>query len=87
MQVATGSAVINAMEDAVKILRNAKDGQVAHATSAGFIVESGGERKFQVFVEVCEYSDDLLKSEPDSGGLMKYAKGAQKPPARKKAVG
>jgi hypothetical protein len=85
MEVATGSAVIRAMERGAKILREAKDGQVAHSSSAGFIVESGGKRKFQVFVEVAEYSDDLFKKDPDSGGLLKYA-GKRGRPAKKEAV-
>ena len=45
----------------------------ATQTSAGFVFPQGqkrGHRKgYQVFVKVCRYSDELLASKPDTGGL------------------
>ena len=46
----------------------------ASATSAGFIIPNGqkrGQRKgYQVFVKVCRFSEELLKSKPLTGGLL-----------------
>jgi hypothetical protein len=51
----------------------------AASDSAGFITTVGGQ-KFQVFVAVHRYSDELLASDPDTGGLLSEvaAPGAEK---------
>jgi hypothetical protein len=51
-------------------LRLFHDGKMTAASdSAGFIYTIGG-KKYQVFVKVCEFSDELLASDPNSGGLL-----------------
>jgi hypothetical protein len=73
MKTATESAVIKAYDKSVKRLRKDHD-LAAASTSAGFIIPAGqkpGKRSgFQVFVRVCRDSDELLKTSPESGGLL-----------------
>ena len=57
-----------AMDEATR--RMFLDGDmIAASESAGFLKTIGGQQ-FQVFVKVCRYSDELLASDPDSGGLL-----------------
>lgn len=47
----------------------------AASTSAGFIIPDGyrprsKQHGFQVFVRVCRYSEELLKEQPSTGGLL-----------------
>lgn len=75
-KVASGDSIIKAFEKCQKVLRSSNDGQIGHGTSAGFWKApqpNGTVKTFQVFVEVQEYSDELLKAEPDTGGLLKHA--------------
>lgn len=73
MKTATGNALLRAYSKAVKNLQ--RDGKItASATSAGFIIPDGQKRGkrigFQVFVNVCRFSDDLLRRKPYTGGLL-----------------
>lgn len=70
---ATGDAVIRAYNRA-SLNMSADDGLLSTSVSAGYIVgprDSDGDRTgYQVFVKVCRYSEALLKSQPETGGLL-----------------
>lgn len=71
--VATGNALLRAYSKAAKHLQ-ADRRLTATKTSAGFIIPVGQKRGkrtgYQVFVQVCRYSDELLKEQPMTGGLL-----------------
>lgn len=66
---ATGDAVLRAYGKAVKGVLDG--GCTASSQSAGFVDGPDGKVRLQVFVEVCAYSEDLLKKQPLTGGLLK----------------
>lgn len=77
MTTATGNNVRRAYNRAVKAMENAVVNSIAHEESAGFIVPAkknqateGDTTGYQVFVRICRYSENLLKSDPLSGGLL-----------------
>jgi hypothetical protein len=72
MKTATGNGLLRAYSRAAKNL--IKDpGMAASAVSAGFIIPNGQKRGkktgFQVFVKVCQFSEQRLKEKPKTGGL------------------
>lgn len=46
------------------------DGRMTAASSSAGFLGTVGKKSYQVFVKVCEYSDELLQRDPDSGGLL-----------------
>ena len=70
--MATGNQVLRAYSKAVKRIEDDRS-MLATQISAGFIFPPGQKKGYkigyQVFVKVCQYSDELLAREPDSGGL------------------
>lgn len=73
MKMATGDAVLKAYDRAVKNIDRDED-MSSCAVSAGFIFPGGqprGKREgYQVFVKVCRFSEELLKREPETGGML-----------------
>lgn len=72
---ATGNAVLRAYSRAVKTLQD-NEYLVSASRTAGFVIPNGqkkGQREgYQVFVQVCKFSEKLLKTQPLSGGLLFY---------------
>lgn len=73
MKLPTENSLSRAFKRAFNNLNN-DDRMTASASSAGFIIPDGQKRGkrtgFQVFVKVCRYSEELLKSNPETGGLL-----------------
>ena len=75
MITATGDRVLRAYNKAAKIATRCEDKILTKVTvSAGFIIPAGQPRGpkegWQVFVTLHRYSDQKLKDEPLSGGLL-----------------
>ncbi len=72
----TESQLMHAKDMALRRIQRSK-AIVATEVDAGTIITSGkpGHRVgYQVFVKVARYSDELLASDPDSGGLLEEAR-------------
>lgn len=73
MKTATDDAVLKAYSQAVKKLEN-DNRLTATEVSAGFIIPNGQKRGkktgFQVFVKVHRFSEELLKKDKTTGGLL-----------------
>jgi hypothetical protein len=70
VKTATGTSILRAFERASQRM---KDQQLtATEESAGFAVKGkpGHQTGYQVFVKCCRYSEELLRKEPDTGGLL-----------------
>lgn len=72
--MATGTQVLRAYSKAVKKMEGEMT-MSATEVSAGFIEvpnppRKRGMKKYQVFVKVCRYSEDLFKRRPQTGGLL-----------------
>jgi hypothetical protein len=64
---ASGNALLRAYNKAAKFA----DGTTAREVSAGFIMPADHEGEgFQVFVKVCRFSERLLGTRPETGGLL-----------------
>lgn len=73
--MATGNQLLRAYSKAIRKVEKDKRGRLtATKVSAGFIIPPGqmeGHMKgWQVFVELHRYSDDKLRQNPRSGGLL-----------------
>jgi hypothetical protein len=75
--IATGNSVLRAWDRAIGRIQ--MKGVIASEVSAGFLMPLGEKGKgYQVFVKVMKFDRALLKSDPESGGLLinkKYTKG------------
>lgn len=81
MKEASEVTILKAFRRAQRNLRKDKK-MLASACSAGFLRGRGRPGKcngietsarFQVFVKICRYDPDLLKKNPESGGLLEFA--------------
>lgn len=66
---ATGNRVLQAYNQAVRHI-DSDDQLTATESSAGFIIPCGEVPKYQVFVRVVRFSDELLRKHPHTGGLL-----------------
>jgi len=72
MKTVTDSSLAGALNRAISRVQRSKE-ILSTEVDAGMIVNRGkpGHRVgLQVFVRVCRYSDEMLKAEPMTGGLL-----------------
>lgn len=82
MKEVTTESLIKAYNSAIRGMdRDA--GMTAKSVSAGFAIPAGqkrGKRRgYQVFVKVARFDEELLKSDPVTGGLIEMAGAAESP--------